>query len=163
MATILGLVWSMSILGFLYSDTLGLPPFVQPVRSCILPHRFRYLFQNFCVLFREKFILKHDDRYFMMYKIFYLKKLIVTFCRCCFMRCWRCSCSIPPRLFDTRRDSGRYAFWVASSVHRSFMWALQISGSQISSILFTQCFWTFSISSVSIFRTLLGPMLQVSN
>lgn len=33
MATILGLVWSMSILGFLYSDTLGIPPFVQPVRS----------------------------------------------------------------------------------------------------------------------------------
>lgn len=32
MATILGLVWSISILGFLYSDTLGVPPFVQPVR-----------------------------------------------------------------------------------------------------------------------------------
>ncbi|XP_012539445.1 xenotropic and polytropic retrovirus receptor 1 isoform X2 [Monomorium pharaonis] len=30
-ATILGLVWSSSILGFMYSDTLGLPPFVQPV------------------------------------------------------------------------------------------------------------------------------------
>jgi len=37
MATILGLVWSMSILGFLYSDALGVPSFVQPVRS--------YLFQ----------------------------------------------------------------------------------------------------------------------
>ncbi|KAL0113736.1 hypothetical protein PUN28_012691 [Cardiocondyla obscurior] len=31
MATILGLVWSISILGFLYSDTLGIPPFVQPM------------------------------------------------------------------------------------------------------------------------------------
>lgn len=31
MASVFGLVWSLSILGFLYSETLGIPPFVQPV------------------------------------------------------------------------------------------------------------------------------------
>ncbi|KAH0946478.1 hypothetical protein HN011_011278 [Eciton burchellii] len=36
MATILGLVWSMSILGFLYSDALGVPSFVQPVLFYVL-------------------------------------------------------------------------------------------------------------------------------
>ncbi|KAL6425601.1 hypothetical protein ACFW04_009620 [Cataglyphis niger] len=35
MATILGLVWSISILGFLYSDTLGVPPFIQPLISIL--------------------------------------------------------------------------------------------------------------------------------
>ncbi|XP_012153077.1 solute carrier family 53 member 1 isoform X4 [Megachile rotundata] len=31
MASVFGLVWSLSILGFLYSETLGIPPFVQPI------------------------------------------------------------------------------------------------------------------------------------
>ncbi|KAF3426275.1 hypothetical protein E2986_07244 [Frieseomelitta varia] len=31
MASVFGLVWSLSILGFLYSETLGIPPFVQPM------------------------------------------------------------------------------------------------------------------------------------
>ncbi|XP_053971286.1 xenotropic and polytropic retrovirus receptor 1-like isoform X4 [Hylaeus volcanicus] len=31
MASVFGLVWSLSILGFLYSEILGIPPFVQPM------------------------------------------------------------------------------------------------------------------------------------
>ncbi|XP_016917659.1 solute carrier family 53 member 1 isoform X2 [Apis cerana] len=36
MASVFGLVWSLSILGFLYSETLGIPPFVQPMLLYIL-------------------------------------------------------------------------------------------------------------------------------
>jgi len=60
MATILGLVWSMSILGFLYSDTLGVPPFVQPVRS--------YMFPSLYIL---KLLIFHNVTNFLSQRIDY--------------------------------------------------------------------------------------------
>ncbi|XP_020291001.1 xenotropic and polytropic retrovirus receptor 1-like [Pseudomyrmex gracilis] len=57
MATILGLVWSMSILGFLYSDTLGVPPFVQPV----LFYAMLALF-----LFNPTKTLRHEARFWTL-------------------------------------------------------------------------------------------------
>ncbi|XP_039314510.1 xenotropic and polytropic retrovirus receptor 1 isoform X2 [Solenopsis invicta] len=57
LATILGLVWSMSILGFLYSDTLGLPPFVQPVLFYALLALF---------LFNPTKTLRHEARFWTL-------------------------------------------------------------------------------------------------
>lgn len=140
MATILGLVWSMSILGFLYSDTLGIPPFVQPVRSCMFSYISIFISKLLLVFSREIYFKTINYQFFIVKKNLYLKELIAIFCRCCFMRYWHYSYLIPPRLCDTRRDSGHYAFWVESSAHHSFMWASRISGWLINSILFTQSF-----------------------
>ncbi|XP_012222126.1 solute carrier family 53 member 1-like isoform X3 [Linepithema humile] len=57
MATILGLVWSVSILGFLYSDTLGVPPFVQPVLFYALLALF---------LFNPTKTLRHEARFWTL-------------------------------------------------------------------------------------------------
>ncbi|XP_018343000.1 PREDICTED: xenotropic and polytropic retrovirus receptor 1 isoform X2 [Trachymyrmex septentrionalis] len=57
MATILGLVWSMSILGFLYSDTLGIPPFVQPMLFYALLALF---------LFNPTKTLRHEARFWTL-------------------------------------------------------------------------------------------------
>ncbi|KAG7211262.1 hypothetical protein KM043_010570 [Ampulex compressa] len=57
MASVFGLVWSMSILGFLYSDTLGIPPFVQPVL-------FYALFALF--LFNPTKTLRHEARFWAL-------------------------------------------------------------------------------------------------
>ncbi|XP_024877250.1 xenotropic and polytropic retrovirus receptor 1-like isoform X4 [Temnothorax curvispinosus] len=57
MATILGLVWSMSILGFLYSDTLGIPPFVQPMLFYTLLALF---------LFNPTKTLRHEARFWTL-------------------------------------------------------------------------------------------------
>ncbi|KAM0737033.1 Solute carrier family 53 member 1 [Formica fusca] len=57
MATILGLVWSISILGFLYSDTLGVPPFVQPVLFYALLALF---------LFNPTKTLRHEARFWTL-------------------------------------------------------------------------------------------------
>ncbi|XP_072748891.1 solute carrier family 53 member 1 isoform X2 [Anoplolepis gracilipes] len=57
MATILGLVWSVSILGFLYSDTLGVPPFVQPVLFYALLALF---------LFNPTRTLRHEARFWTL-------------------------------------------------------------------------------------------------
>ncbi|XP_032664967.1 xenotropic and polytropic retrovirus receptor 1-like isoform X2 [Odontomachus brunneus] len=57
MAAILGLVWSMSILGFLYSDTLYIPPFVQPVLFYALLALF---------LFNPTKTLRHEARFWTL-------------------------------------------------------------------------------------------------
>ncbi|XP_011697039.1 PREDICTED: xenotropic and polytropic retrovirus receptor 1-like isoform X2 [Wasmannia auropunctata] len=57
LATILGLVWSMSILGFLYSDTLGVPSFVQPLLFYALLALF---------LFNPTKTLRHEARFWTL-------------------------------------------------------------------------------------------------
>ncbi|KMQ97634.1 xenotropic and polytropic retrovirus receptor 1 [Lasius niger] len=57
MATILGLVWSVSILGFLYSDTLGVPPFVQPMLFYVLLALF---------LFNPTKTMRHEARFWTL-------------------------------------------------------------------------------------------------
>lgn len=59
MAAILGLVWSMSILGFLYSDVLCIPPFVQPVRSHIFQYTIKYISSMLFALFKIAFITEN--------------------------------------------------------------------------------------------------------
>ncbi|XP_014486128.1 PREDICTED: xenotropic and polytropic retrovirus receptor 1-like isoform X2 [Dinoponera quadriceps] len=56
-AAILGLVWSMSILGFLFSDTLRIPPFVQPVLFYALLALF---------LFNPTKTLRHEARFWTL-------------------------------------------------------------------------------------------------
>ncbi|XP_012279516.1 xenotropic and polytropic retrovirus receptor 1 isoform X1 [Orussus abietinus] len=57
MASVFGLVWSLSILGFLYSETLGVPPFAQPVIFYTLVALF---------LFNPTRTLKHEARFWAL-------------------------------------------------------------------------------------------------
>ncbi|XP_066586016.1 solute carrier family 53 member 1-like isoform X2 [Prorops nasuta] len=57
MASIFGVVWSLSVLGFLYSDTLGVPPFVQPILLYMLLALF---------LFNPTKTLKHEARFWVL-------------------------------------------------------------------------------------------------
>ncbi|XP_031828109.1 solute carrier family 53 member 1 isoform X1 [Nomia melanderi] len=57
MASVFGLVWSLSILGFLYSETLGIPPFVQPMLLYTLLALF---------LFNPTKTLRHEARFWAL-------------------------------------------------------------------------------------------------
>ncbi|XP_033330944.1 solute carrier family 53 member 1 [Megalopta genalis] len=57
MASVFGLVWSLSILGFLYSETLGIPPFVQPMLLYTLLAVF---------LFNPTKTLRHEARFWAL-------------------------------------------------------------------------------------------------
>ncbi|XP_043248158.1 xenotropic and polytropic retrovirus receptor 1-like isoform X3 [Colletes gigas] len=57
MASVFGLVWSLSILGFLYSEILGIPPFVQPM----LLYGLLALF-----LFNPTKTLRHEARFWAL-------------------------------------------------------------------------------------------------
>lgn len=77
LASIFGVVWTLSILSFLYSESLSIPPYVNPLSLTLIMifflvnpikvfrHDARYWFLKICVRLRNKVLIKMIQAQFL--------------------------------------------------------------------------------------------------